>query len=251
MLIFVKPSIEIIKNQMIVKELEQKNAHLKNMIKFKEEISIEKMGFKNQNKIILRNIDLKIKKNSKVGLIGTTGSGKSTLLNIIMGFIQPSYGKIKVDGKTLDIENTNWQKKISFVSQSTYLLDESILKNITFNDDLKNIDLDKLDKALKLSRIAEFIETLDLKLNTIVGERGSKISGGELQRIGIARAIYNDTEILILDEFTSSLDEKTESEIIKNIFSLDKTIIVATHRMATLKYCDKIYNLSNSELNEK
>jgi len=143
------------------------------------------------------------------------------------------------------------EKKISFVSQSTYLLDESIINNITFNQSENLIDKKKLYEAIKIANLDEFIEKSQFKLKTIVGEGGSKISGGELQRICIARAIYRESEVLIFDEFTSALDEKTEFEIIENIFNLEKTIIIASHKAQTLKYCDDIYEVVDRQLKKK
>ena len=143
------------------------------------------------------------------------------------------------------------EKKISFVSQSAYLLDESIINNITFNQSENLIDKKKLFEAIKIANLDEFIEKSQFKLETIVGERGSKISGGELQRICIARAIYRESEVLVFDEFTSALDEKTEIEIINNIFNLEKTIIIASHKAQTLKYCDDIYEIVDRQLKKK
>ena len=142
------------------------------------------------------------------------------------------------------------EKKISFVSQSAYLLDESIINNITFNQN-ENLINKKLNDAIEIANLNEFIEKAEFKLQTIVGERGSKISGGELQRICIARAIYRDSEVLIFDEFTSALDEKTETKIIRNIFNLKKTIIIVSHKPQTLKYCDDIYELVDRQLKKK
>jgi ABC-type multidrug transport system fused ATPase/permease subunit len=164
-----------------------------------------------------------------------------------MGLIEPTSGKIKIDKKTLK-DSPIWKKKISFVSQSTYLLDESIIKNITFNQNDNLINKKRLYEAIKIANLSEFIEKSEFKLQTIVGERGAKISGGELQRICIARAIYKDSEVLILDEFTSALDEKTENKIIENIFHLEKTIIIASHRVQALKYCDEIYEVIDKRL---
>ena len=130
------------------------------------------------------------------------------------------------------------------------MLDDTILNNITFSQNNEPINEKKLNEAIDIACLKEFVENSELKLKTTVGERGSKISGGELQRICIARAIYRESEILILDEFTSALDEKTEKKIIDNIFKLKKTIIIASHRVTTLKYCDELYEVSNNQLNK-
>ena len=143
------------------------------------------------------------------------------------------------------------EKKISFVSQSAYLLDESIINNITFNQNENLINKKKLNDAIEIANLNEFIEKAEFKLQTIVGERGSKISGGELQRICIAIAIYRDSEVFIFDEFTSALDEKTETKIIRNIFNLKKKIIIVSHKPQTLKYCDDIYELVDRQLKKK
>jgi ATP-binding cassette, subfamily B, bacterial PglK len=248
LIVFVKPSLDII-NAEFESEKEKDLKIINNeAIDFKEQITLENVSFNigNNNKI-LEDISLNIKKNSKIGIIGQTGSGKSTLLNLLMGLIEPTSGKIKIDKKTLK-DSPIWKKKISFVSQSTYLLDESIIKNITFNQNDNLIDKKRLYEAIKIANLSEFIEKSEFKLQTIVGERGSKISGGELQRICIARAIYKDSEVLILDEFTSALDEKTENKIIENIFHLEKTIIIASHRVQALKYCDEIYEVIDRRL---
>ena len=132
------------------------------------------------------------------------------------------------------------------------MIDDTIKENITYGLDLN--DKRKTDKDLlsisKVCLLDEFLNKTSNGLESIVGENGIKLSGGQKQRIGISRTLFRDPEILILDEFTSSLDDKTESEIIENIFSLDKTIIVATHRMLTLKYCDTIYELKNNQLSK-
>ena len=252
LIIFVKPSVDIINAEFESKKEKDLIIDNNEPIDFKEEITVENLSFATEfNHKILENINLKIKKNSKIGIIGQTGSGKSTLLNIIMGLLEPTSGTIKIDKKTLINSSVLWKKKISFVSQSAYLLDESIINNITFNQSESLIDKKKLYEAIKIANLDEFIEKSQFKLETIVGERGSKISGGELQRICIARAIYRESEVLVFDEFTSALDEKTEIEIINNIFNLEKTIIIASHKAQTLKYCDDIYEIVNRQLKKK
>jgi len=252
LIIFVKSSVDIINAEFESEKEKDLKIDINEPIDFKEEITIENVSFATEfNNKILENINLKIKKNSKIGIIGQTGSGKSTLLNIIMGLLEPTSGTIKIDKKLLINSSNLWKKKISFVSQSTYLLDESIINNITFNQSENLIDKKKLYEAIKIANLDEFIEKSQFKLKTIVGEGGSKISGGELQRICIARAIYRESEVLIFDEFTSALDEKTEFEIIENIFNLEKTIIIASHKAQTLKYCDDIYEVVDRQLKKK
>jgi len=251
-ILFVKPSIDIINAEFESEKEKDLTIENNEPIDFKEEINIENVSFATEfNNKILENINLKIKKNSKIGIVGQTGSGKSTLLNIIMGLLEPTSGTIKIDKKPLINSSVLWKKKISFVSQSAYLLDESIINNITFNQSESLIDKKKLYEAIRIANLDEFLEKSQFKLETIVGERGSKISGGELQRICIARAIYRESEVLVFDEFTSALDEKTEIEIINNIFNLEKTIIIASHKAQTLKYCDDIYEIVNRQLKKK
>ena len=250
MIVFVKPSLDVIND-----ELKNKNRNeyeINEFIEFKKNIILQDVNFsaKNNSNQILKKVNLNIKKNSKIGIVGESGSGKSTLLNLIMCLIEPTSGQLKVDEKVLVNLPVSWKKKISFVSQSAYLLDDSIINNITFGQNNEFINNQRLNDAINIACLQEFVENSELKLKTIVGERGSKISGGELQRICIARAIYRESEILILDEFTSALDEKTEKKIIENIFKLKKTIIIASHRVATLKYCDDVYEVSNNQLSK-
>ena len=252
LVVFVKPSLDIINDEFRKKSEKDFKSEINESIEFKKNIDLQDVYFsaKNKSNQILKGVNLSIKKNSKIGIIGETGSGKSTLLNLIMCLIEPTSGQLKVDEKVLVNLPISWRKKISFVSQSAYLLDDTILNNITFSQNNEPINEKKLNEAIDIACLKEFVENSELKLKTTVGERGSKISGGELQRICIARAIYRESEILILDEFTSALDEKTEKKIIDNIFKLKKTIIIASHRVTTLKYCDDLYEVSNNQLNK-
>ena len=155
-------------------------------------------------KITLDNLNFEIRKNEIVGIIGTTGSGKSTLIKIIMGLIQPDGGQIIIDNKELKNYKING-KKIGYVPQNFYILDDTILENITFGEKKEINDFKKIEKVLKQTSLDKFINSLPNKLETIVGSNAKKISGGQAQRIALARALYRDPEILILDEATSSL----------------------------------------------
>ncbi len=219
--------------------------------KFEDLIKIENLSFRYPNREkILNNISFEIKKNEIVGLVGKTGSGKSTLVKIIMSLIEPTTGEIQVDGNQLKNIKHKWQKNFAYIPQNFYILDDTILENILFGEDKDNINYDLLSKALKFASLDKFIDDLPEKLNTVVGPNGKKLSGGQSQRLAIARAIYQNTNLLVFDEATNSLDEKTEDEILNKIYQLkgSKTVIIITHNHKILNKCDRIFKIESGFL---
>ncbi len=220
---------------------------------FKNEIELENISFKysGQNYNIFKNVNLKIKKNTKVGVVGKSGSGKSTLVDILLGLIEPTEGKINIDGIDLKKNITGWQKNIGYVAQNIILTDDSLKKNIAFGLEDDFIDNNRIMDSIKKADLEEFLNKLPEGLETRVGEFGSKLSGGQLQRIGIARALYNDPEILFLDEATSSLDKETENNVINTVMSLkNKTIIIISHKYSAIDQCDIIVEVKNEKINK-
>tara|TARA_B100000963_G_C22632101_1_gene675504 strand:+ start:1508 stop:3232 length:1725 start_codon:yes stop_codon:yes gene_type:complete len=219
---------------------------------FSNNIELKEISFSyNDNKEVLKNIDLKIKKGQMIGIIGKTGAGKSTLVNILIGLLKFESGSINLDGNILKGGLYNFKDFIGYVPQDTFLLDGSIKQNIIFTLDSEfDFNEKKLDASVKSSKLLKLIDQLPNKLNTNIGERGSKLSGGQQQRIAIARALYRDPKLLIFDEATSSLDTDTEREIIEDVNEMkgDKTLIIISHRETTLKYCDVIYKIENKKL---
>lgn len=233
-----------------------KKNYNKENVKFNKSIEIKDLNFsyENSKNLILEKINLKINKGEKIGIIGYSGSGKTTLINIISGLSIPSSEKlnIKVDGYEIYKNLSSWQKKIGYVPQDTYLIDDNIINNVAFGLSKEKIDLPKVIAVLKKSEILTYFESLPQKLKTLVGEDGINLSGGQKQRLGLARALYNDPDLLLLDEATSALDYNTEEKIMKTITNLkDKTVIAVTHRQSTLKYLDKVYELINGKLTLK
>jgi ABC-type bacteriocin/lantibiotic exporter with double-glycine peptidase domain len=222
---------------------------------FKEKITLEKVNFKyeSSNKLILDDVNLDIKKNEIIGISGASGSGKSTLLNIICFLLRPSSGKILIDNIPIEDIYKSYQLKIGYVSQKIYLIDDTFIQNIIFGVDKINYDYNLFKEVIAKSNLETVLENLPLKENTIIGERGSKFSGGQQQRIGIARALYKNPEILILDEATSALDEKSEREILNTVRNLKKklTIIIVSHKKSVLDFSDKIYEFKNGKLSQK
>lgn len=233
---------------------ENENKETVKPLKFNNEIQLNEVSFrynKEDKNEVLKNISMNIKKGSRIGLIGSTGSGKSTLIDIIMGLLEPYKGQIYIDDTKIDLKNRkSWQRNISHVPQSVFLSDSSLIENIAFGVDQSNIDLKRVKEVAKQSQIDDFILQLPNGYNSIVGERGARLSGGQCQRIGIARALYKNTSLLILDEATSALDTKTEKILMDTINNLnqDLTIIIIAHRVSTLKKCDVIYKIENGKI---
>ena len=228
-----------------------RNNDKSNKIKFTKNIQFNNVSFNYQNsKQILKNVSFTINKGDRLGILGATGSGKTTLLDILMGLLQPTNGEILIDGKNLYNSNNKnfilkWWQSISFVPQNIFLSDRSIAENIAFGIERNNIDKNLLEKVSKISQLEEFISNIKSGYDTPVGERGLRISGGQKQRLGIARALYKENKILVLDEATSALDFKTEKLLINAINDLepDITVIMVTHRLSTLSGCNKILNV--------
>jgi ATP-binding cassette, subfamily B, bacterial PglK len=204
-------------------------------------------SYPNNKKKCLKNISFKILRNEHVALIGPSGSGKSTIVDIFMSLLRQQSGTILIDNKNLEKMDINsWHKKIGYVPQIIPILDDTIANNIIF---YSRRDDKKIYSVLKTVRLNSLITTFPKKIDTILGENGDRLSAGQKQRIGIARALYNNPEILILDEPTSSLDEKNEKDIIKKITSLkNKTIILITHKTKVIKFFDKVISIKNGIL---
>ena len=211
---------------------------------FKENIIIKNLSFiyPGTDTKILENFNCEIKKNTVTAFVGKSGVGKSTLANIILGLIEPSSGLIEVDGTKISDNLSKWQKSTAFVPQSINLLDDSILKNIAFGVENKLIDIDLVKKCLDMVELTDFIKNSPKGLDTPVGEKGMRISGGQIQRIGLARALYRKPSLLILDEATNALDDETEKSIIDTIYNLKNliTTIIVTHKQDNIKASDKI-----------
>ena len=215
---------------------------------FLKEIKLTNLGFcyEKDSPWVLKNINLTLKKGSRIGFIGVTGSGKSTLLDIIMGLLPPTSGKLMIDQQSINSQNCKaWQAHIAHVPQNIYLSDSTIEENIAFGVDKEQIDHQRVKKVAKQAQIAELINDWKEGYQTFVGERGVRLSGGQRQRIGIARALYKKANVLIFDEATSALDNETEREVMKAIEEIDKeiTVLIIAHRLTTLKGCDKIVKL--------
>lgn len=216
------------------------------------EINIDSVDFvyPKANKQALNSLNMKITKGSSIGIIGPSGSGKSTLVNIILGLIEPTSGQVKIDGTNIQNNLRSWQDQIGYVPQDIYLTDSSLKNNIAFGIDSDQIDLEKIDIALKAASLVNFVEELSDGIETFVGEKGLRLSGGQRQRIAIARALYHNPQILILDEATSALDFETEREILKVVKNLHghKTIIMIAHRHSTIQECDLIYEIKKGQI---
>ncbi|HRP67951.1 MAG TPA: ABC transporter ATP-binding protein [Turneriella sp.] len=189
--------------------------------------------------------------NSTVGLVGATGSGKSTAIDLVMALILPQKGSLLVGGVPITVENREaWQRQIGFVPQSIFLTEGTIAENVAFGLRVSEIDAARVNRALQLAHLADFIATLPEGIQTKVGERGVRLSGGQRQRIGIARALYNDTKVLVFDEATSALDGITEKIIMNAIDELsgERTIILIAHRLKTVMNSDIIYILEGGRV---
>ena len=216
-----------------------------------EKISFKNVNFTypNTNKNILNNVNLDLKKGDRIGIIGATGSGKTTLINLICGLINPTTGKIELDQKYDLIEyQSSWQKNIGYVPQNVHILDESVIYNVTFKNKLDPIEFENLKKVLKIVKLDNFVERLADKYDTLAGENGVMFSGGQCQRLGIARALYRNSSLLILDEATNALDESTEKAILDTIYEKerDTTIIQISHKKSTLSFNDVTFEVKDS-----
>ncbi len=231
----------------------KKNLH-KNIDNSKDVLSLKRIDtlilnnidfkYENKDQLTLNNINFKLEKNKFIGIKGETGAGKSTLVDIISGLLKPDNGSFIIDGKRNNNLPKNWHKNISYVPQNISLIDDTLERNIALA--IPDIEIDKLriDEVIKLSKLEKFLHS-DRKKD-ILGERGLTVSGGEKQRIGIARALYYDRPIYIFDEATNALDESTEKEILENLkfYLKDKIVIFISHKKSTLDFCDSVINFS-------
>jgi ATP-binding cassette, subfamily B, bacterial PglK len=215
-----------------------------------ESLELANVSFSYGEKNVFNNVSLSISKGSSIGIIGATGSGKTTLINLILGLITLTSGSIILN-KRITKDNINPLEGISgYIPQHTFLVDDTIKKNIALGLSDDEIDSDKVIDAIRLARLFDFVDGLPNGLDTIIGEHGNRLSGGQRQRLSLARAFYFNRQLLIMDEATSALDSLTEQEIASEIKALkgQVTTIIVAHRYTTLKECDHIYEIKDGEL---
>lgn len=199
---------------------------------------------------VLVDVDLDIPRGTSAGFIGSSGAGKSTLMNIILGLLTPTSGKVLVDGTDIQSALRAWQNTIGYVPQDVFLVDDSLRRNIAFGLPDDRIDELALKRAIDAAQLTQFIAALPKGLDTVVGERGVRLSGGQCQRVGIARALYHDPQVLMLDEASSALDIATEEAVMSAVNALRsrKTVLIIAHRLSTVAQCDALYEVADGRL---
>jgi ATP-binding cassette subfamily C protein len=199
---------------------------------------------------VLHEISLTIRCGESIGVVGPTGAGKSTLADLLVGLLRPSTGRILIDGQDVRDRRFAWKHRVGYVPQSIFLLDDSLTRNIAFGFADAEIDLDRVRAVVRMVQLEQLVATLPAGLDTVVGERGVRFSGGERQRVGIARALYHDPDLLVFDEATSALDQATEAEVTRAIESLQgrKTLLVIAHRLATVRHCDRLVFIADGRI---
>ena len=195
-------------------------------------------------------VSLEISRGHWVGFIGPTGAGKTTLIDLMLGLFVPTSGRILVDGRDLQDDVSGWQRIIGYVPQDVYLMDETIRRNVAFGLPDGEIADERIWKALRAAQVDGLVRSLPGGLDAMVGERGNRLSGGECQRLGIARALYHDPQVLVVDEGTANLDNETEAAIVRTLAGLrgEKTIIVVAHRLSLVRNCDCVYLLKQGRV---
>jgi ABC-type multidrug transport system fused ATPase/permease subunit len=245
---FAAASINRIYEQMNL-PTEQKKTNFKKII-YKKNICLKGVNFfYNKNHEILKNINLEINKGEHVAIVGPSGSGKTTILNLMTGLIKPNRGLIEVDGINIHENLDSWWTQIGYVPQNIYLLDDTLLANIVFGEEDAKINFEKVTEVIRLCALDDLVKNLSKGIMTNIGERAIKLSGGQIQRIGIARCLYVESKILFFDEATNALDVKTESEIFKILDKLrgEKTVISISHRLLKNYKYDKVLKILNGD----
>jgi ABC-type multidrug transport system fused ATPase/permease subunit len=199
---------------------------------------------------VIKNVNLQVRQGDTIGFIGPSGAGKSTLVNLILGLLVPTGGRILVDGRNIQECLSSWQACIGYVPQSIFLVDDSLRRNVAFGVPEGDIDDTAVMRALRAAQLEDFVTSLPEGIHTPVGERGVRLSGGQSQRVGIARALYYDPSVLVLDEASSALDSATEDAVMATVNGLRsrKTVLIIAHRLSTVAGCDELYEVGAETL---
>ena len=215
------------------------------------ELSGVNFSYKESDRLILENVSLSIPVGSRIALVGSTGSGKTTIAHLLLGLYTPSKGGLLLDGVPVSAEEMPaWQANCAFVPQNIRLLDASVRENVAFCEDSDSIDDNKVWAALEAAQFSEFAAQMPYGLYTICGEDGIKLSGGQCQRLALARAFYRKAKLMVLDEATSALDNKTENDVMQALDIIGRrcTMVVIAHRLSTVKKCDRIFEISQGRV---
>lgn len=219
---------------------------------FVEEIRLEgvRFSYPAAPREVVRGIDLRIPFGSSVAFVGGSGAGKTTLVDLVLGLLEPTGGRITVDGRPIGEDLAGWQRNVAMVAQDVFLTEESVRQNILFDIDRSDADAGRLDSAVERAQLADVVEQLPEGLDSSAGEWGARLSGGQRQRVGIARALYLDPRLLVLDEATSALDNETERRVTDTITGLagEVTVVVVAHRLSTIKNVDMVVFLQDGRV---
>lgn len=258
---YFEPALDFIYENVNTKGLSEENVLITHnpteeyvpALSFKDKIELNDITFAypNTDKNIFTHADMTVPIGASVGVVGASGAGKSTIVDIMLGLLEVKSGVILCDGIDAIEHYPEWLSHIGYIPQTIYMLDDSIRRNIAFGVDDSDIDDDRVWAVLKEAQMMDFVKDLPDGLDAQIGERGVRISGGQRQRLGIARALYHNPQILIFDEATSALDNDTETAIMDAIDSLhgQKTMVIIAHRLRTIENCDIIYEVKDEKIN--